>query len=278
MRRDEGYDSPDVEDRRGQAAPVRGGGGLGLLLNLVSWLGWKGGLLAFGLITGASYLFGGGILGGGGAPSRQRAGHDDVRAFVGQVLDDVQHTWAERLPGYERAKVVLYSDATTTGCGIGEAAVGPFYCPRDEKVYLDVTFFQELSRRLGAPGDFAQAYVIAHELGHHVQRLTGTSERVEHAGRAQQLGEHGLSVKLELQADCFAGVWAASAEKRGLLEPGDIAEAIRAAAAVGDDRLQRQASGTVQPEKWTHGSSAERTRWFELGHERGDPAACDTFR
>jgi predicted metalloprotease len=224
---------------------------------------------------------GGGLLGGGHAnqpASTQHAGRDDVRSFVGFVLDDVQKMWAQRIPGYEKAHVVLYADATTTGCGLGEAAVGPFYCPRDERVYLDVTFFQELSRRLGAPGDFAQAYVIAHELGHHIQRLDGTSARVERAPRTAQLGEHGLSVRLELQADCYAGVWAASAEQRGLLEPGDLDEALTAAAAVGDDRLQRQATGTVQPEKWTHGSSTERKRWFRVGHDRGDPAACDTFR
>jgi predicted metalloprotease len=284
MRRDEGYDSSDVEDRRGESPPMRGGGGgggLGLLLQLVSWLGWKGGLLAFGLIAGVSYLMGGGLPGSGGgtrpAPT-QRAGRDDVRSFVGFVLDDVQKMWAQRIDHYEKAHVVLYADATTTGCGLGEAAVGPFYCPRDERVYLDVTFFQELSRRLGAPGDFAQAYVIAHELGHHIQRLDGTSARVERAPRDAQRGEGGLSVRLELQADCYAGVWAASAEQRGLLEPGDLDEALTAAAAVGDDRLQKQATGTVQPEKWTHGSSAERKHWFRVGHDRGDPAACDTFR
>ena len=173
--------------------------------------------------------------------------------------------------------MVLYSDATATACGTGEAAVGPFYCPRDERVYLDVTFFRELKNRLGAPGDFAQAYVIAHELGHHLQKLDGTSDRVEHAPRAQQLGENGLSVKLELQADCYAGVWAASAEQRGELDPGDLDQAVRAAAAVGDDRLQQQATGTVQPEKWTHGSSEERKHWFRTGHDSGDPAACNTF-
>ena len=278
MRHDEGYDSPDVEDRRGE--PSRGGGGgggLGLLFQLVSWFGWKGGLIAFALVAGASYFLGGGGHGvTGSAP--QHAGHDAARAFVGQVLDDVQATWAARISGYRKAHVVLYSDATATGCGTGEAAVGPFYCPRDERVYLDVTFFDKLKRRLGAPGDFAQAYVIAHELGHHVQKLTGVSEQVERAPRAALNGEHGLSVKLELQADCYAGVWAASAEKRGLLDPGDLDEAINAAAAVGDDRLQRQATGTVQPEKWTHGSSAERKRWFRTGHDSGDAAACNTFR
>jgi predicted metalloprotease len=275
MRRDDDYESRDVEDRRSDAGPSMGGGGLGLLINLMLRFGWKGGLLAFALLAVGRYFMAGGLQ---PRSSRQHAGHDSTRAFVGLVLDDVQQSWAERMPGYQHAHVVLYADATTTACGLGQAAVGPFYCPRDEKVYLDVTFFQEMRDRLGAPGDFAQAYVIAHELGHHVQRLLGTSEKVERAPRAQQLGERGLSVRLELQADCYAGVWAASAEKRGLLEPGDIAQAMRAAAAVGDDRLQKQASGTVQPEKWTHGSSAERTHWFGRGHDTGDPEACDTFR
>lgn len=275
MRHDEGYESSDVEDRRGQRASG-GGGGIGLLFQLVSWFGWKGGLVAFAVVAGASYFFGGGSsVQSGGTP--QRAGHDAARSFVGQVLDDVQGTWAKRIDGYRHAKVVLYSDATATGCGAGEAAVGPFYCPRDERVYLDVTFFNELKNRLGAPGDFAQAYVIAHELGHHVQKLTGVSQQVERAPRAAVMGEHGLSVKLELQADCYAGVWAASAEQRGLLDRGDIDQAMTAAAAVGDDRLQRQATGTVQPEKWTHGSSAERKRWFRAGHDGGDASACDTF-
>ncbi len=274
MRQDDSYDSSDVEDRRGQAGPSRGGGGLGLLFQLVARFGWKGGLLAFVVISGASYFL---ATGGGSAPSSQQAGHDRTRAFVGTVLDDVQQTWAERIPGYRKARVVLYSDATTTGCGVGEAAVGPFYCPRDERVYLDATFFRELGERLGAPGDFAQAYVIAHELGHHVQQLRGATEEVERAPRAKQTGEGGLSVRLELQADCYAGVWAASAQQRGILDPGDIDEAMRAAASVGDDRLQKQATGTVQPEKWTHGSSAERKRWFKQGLDRGDLAACDTF-
>ncbi len=281
MRQDEGYESSDVEDRRGQALPSRGGGargGLGLLFNLVSWFGWKGGLVAFALIGGVGWFLG--MNGTQQAPSGQpqQAQHDPHRAFVGQVLDDVQQTWEQLLPGYRKAKVVLYSEATRTGCGVGESAVGPFYCPRDERVYLDATFFRQLGERLGAPGDFAQAYVIAHELGHHVQKLRGTTDEVERAPASQQTGAAGLSVKLELQADCYAGVWASSAQKRGILDPGDIDEAMRAAAAVGDDRLQKQATGTVQPERWTHGSSTARARWFGTGLERGDPAACDTFR
>jgi predicted metalloprotease len=278
MKRNDQYESEDIEDRRGQSAPVGGGGGgLGLLLELVMRFGWKGGLDMFGLVAGARFLLGGG-LGASTATSHQVAAHDSERAFMGYVLDDVQKTWGERIPGYRHARMVLYSDATTTGCGLGQAAVGPFYCPRDEEVYLDVTFFRELRNRLGAPGDFAQAYVVAHELGHHVQKLTGTSAKVEAAPQSLKLGEHGMSVRLELQADCYAGVWAASAEKRRLLDPGDIEQAITAAAAVGDDRLQKQATGTVQPERWTHGSSAERAHWFKVGRNAGDARACNTFR
>jgi predicted metalloprotease len=274
MKWDDNYESPDVEDRRGEGPPVQSGGGMGFLLPLFFRFGWKGVLVALLIYAGARYFMGGATQ---HVASQQHAGHDSARAFVGYVLDDVQKMWAERIEGYQKAHVVLYSEATTTGCGMGEAAVGPFYCPRDERVYLDVTFFQELHNRFGVRGDFAQAYVIAHELGHHVQRLTGTSDKVERAPLRAQRGAEGLSVRLELQADCYAGVWASSAEQRGLLEPGDIESAMRAAAAVGDDRLQRQATGTVQPEKWTHGSSEERVRWFQRGHDRGQAAACDTF-
>jgi len=272
MQWDKDNQSSDVEDRRG--APVaRGGmGGIGLLIPLMARFGWKGGLVIFAIIGAASYFF------VGRSPStNQQAGHDAPRAFVGSVLDDVQKTWAASMPNYERAHVVLYSDATTTGCGVGQAAVGPFYCPRDEKVYLDVTFFQELHDRFGVQGDFARAYVIAHELGHHVQRLRGEFAALENAPKSEQVGDGKLSVKMELQADCYAGVWAQSAEKRGLLEAGDIHSAIDAARAVGDDRLQKQATGTVRPESWTHGSSAERAAWFQRGHDSGDPKACDTF-
>ena len=189
MRHEDDYDSSDVEDRRSDSGPGEGGtGGLGLLFDLVYWLGWKKGLVVFGLVAGASYLFAGH---GGGVLSSQRAGHDEVRSFVGFVLDDVQRSWAERIPNYRNAKLVLYADDTTTGCGEGESAVGPFYCPADEKVYLDVTFFEEMRTRLGAPGDFARAYVIAHELGHHLQKLDGTSDRVQHASRSQLKGEGG---------------------------------------------------------------------------------------
>jgi predicted metalloprotease len=267
------YDSSDVQDRRGEGPG--GSGVLGLLLRSVMLFGWKGGLVVAGVLL----LVGKFAMQSG---PQQKAGHDDNRAFVGFVVDDVQNSWAEWFQAqgrpYEHAKVVLYSDATQTACGTGQSAVGPFYCPRDEKVYLDVTFFQELHDRFGAPGDFARAYVIAHELGHHVQRLLGTTAEVERAPLAQQKGAGQLSVRTELQADCYAGVWARSAEQRHLLDVGDIDQAMRAAAAVGDDRLQQQATGAVTPEKWTHGSSAERDRWFREGYTSGNPAACDTFR
>jgi len=273
MRWDKSYDSPDVEDRRDESGP-RESGGVGMLLPIALRFGWKGVLVAGLLYAASRYFLGAGVP---HSPTQQHAGHDDARAFVGTVLDDVQKMWAQRLQGYRRAHVVLYSDATSTGCGVGEAAVGPFYCPRDQRVYLDVTFFQELHDRFGVRGDFAQAYVIAHELGHHVQNLTGTSDKVSRAPLSAQHGASGLSVRLELQADCYAGVWAASAEQRGLLEPGDIESAMRAAAAVGDDRLQKQATGTVQPEKWTHGSSAERVSWFKRGHDSAEAESCNTF-
>jgi len=192
------------------------------------------------------------------------------------VLDDVQTTWsrifAERGAPYRHAKLVLYTDQTRTACGFGSAAMGPFYCPNDERVFLDLGFFDELSQRLGAPGDFAQAYVIAHEVGHHVQHLRG-EDRGEHSE-----GATGGSVRLELQADCYAGIWARASKQQNLLEQGDIEEALGAAAAVGDDRLQRNSTGAVNPEKWTHGSSKERAQWFRRGLEQGTFEACDTSK
>lgn len=283
MRWQRGYRSSDVEDRRGQG----GGPGLMRLLPLVpmlmrSPLGWVvliaiGGYAAYQALRGPSASQN--ARGGGPAVARDA---DESAQFVGFVLDDVQSTWRRLLAEdgrapYRNAKLVLYTDATSTACGYGEAATGPFYCPRDERVYLDLGFFRELGRRLGAPGDFAQAYVIAHELGHHVQKLLGTSERVRRAPRAAMAGPHGLSVRLELQADCYAGIWAHASSQRDLLEVGDLDEALAAAAAVGDDRLQRQATGTVQPETWTHGSAAERAAWFRRGYDGGSLQSCDTF-
>lgn len=202
--------------------------------------------------------------------------------FVSFVLDDAQKIWATQLTTegkgpYTRAKLVLFTDAVRSGCGFAESAMGPFYCPVDRRVYIDLGFYRELRTRYGAPGDFAQAYVIAHELGHHIQNLLGTSEIIERERQRNPSEANHLSVRMELQADCYAGIWAHSTEQRKLLESGDIEEGIGAAAAVGDDRLQKQATGRVNPERWTHGSSAERVAWFKRGLEAGRLGACDTF-
>jgi predicted metalloprotease len=220
----------------------------------------------------------------GGVPADVVTSPEDERMvdFVDAVADDTQETWA-RLLGtrYEPTVVSVFRDTVQSACGAADAATGPFYCPGDRKVYLDLGFFAELSQQFGAPGDFAQAYVIAHEFGHHVQNLLGTSERVREDPRP---GTNSASVALELQADCFAGIWGHDASQAGRfrvgkieLEPGDAEEALQAAAAIGDDRLQRMAGGRVAPERFTHGSSAERTEWFRRGMNTGDPAQCDTF-
>lgn len=276
MKWDRDHDSPDLIDERGRGG---GGGGMGLLgplLSIGSRFGVGGIVVAVLLYFGAQFFL--------SSPSRVSGGEaqpgargDDTRAhFVAFVLDDVQTTWsrifAQRGLPYRHAKLVLYTDQTRTACGFGSAAMGPFYCPNDERVFLDLGFFDELSQRLGAPGDFAQAYVIAHELGHHVQHLRG-EDRGEH-----DQGATGGSVRLELQADCYAGIWARTSEQRNLLERGDIDQALAAAAAVGDDRLQRSETGTVNPEKWTHGSSKERAAWFRRGLEQGTFEACDTSK
>jgi len=206
--------------------------------------------------------------------------------FVDAVARDAQQMWAGELRGrYQPTKVVLFRDQIQSACGFAQAATGPFYCPQDRKVYLDLGFFGELQRRFGAPGDFAQAYVLAHEIGHHIQTLTGREAEVREAQRADERSVNELSVRLELQADCYAGVWGHEAAKPGRaargeveLESGDVEEGLHAAAAIGDDRLQRLASGRVMPEKFTHGSSEQRVTWFKRGLESGDPQACETFR
>ncbi|MEM6788029.1 MAG: neutral zinc metallopeptidase [Myxococcota bacterium] len=287
MRFDDDHDSPDIIDRRGETYGGGGGGGFMLLLSLVlrSRFGWVGAVVLVG-----GYL----ALGGlqrltGPTPVARKApagagtagAIDAQRAFVGTVLDDAQDTWTvlfeQRRKRYVRAKLVLFSGKTKSACGLGDAAIGPFYCPADQRVYIDLSFYDALHRELGAPGDFAQAYVIAHEIGHHVQNLRGDTTRVHRAPKSEQKGATGLSVRLELQADCFAGIWAHGTRKRDLLEKGDIDEALTAAAAIGDDRLQRRAGGEVQPESFSHGTSAQRARWFRRGLERGDIDACDTF-
>jgi uncharacterized protein len=208
--------------------------------------------------------------------------NDQQAQFISVVLKSTEDVWSrvfsERGARYEPPVLVLFSDATQSACGVGQSAMGPFYCPRDRKVYLDLSFFQELADRFGAPGDFARAYVVAHEVGHHVQTLTGLSDQVaaarEQEGRA---GSNALSVRQELQADCYAGVWGHYAARDNLLEPGDAEEGLRAAAAIGDDRLQRESQGRVAPESFTHGSSAQRVEWLKRGLESGRLESCDTF-
>jgi predicted metalloprotease len=221
---------------------------------------------------------------GGGQPAnpqeqaeRNRAEEPKVQ-FVSFVLDDAQQTWTKILgPRYREAKLVLFRDAVQSGCGMAGAETGPFYCPADQKVYIDLSFFDELDRRFDAPGDFAQAYVLAHEIGHHVQTLTGISSKVRQAQESNPSSANQLSVRMELQADCLAGVWGHSTQQRNILEAGDIKEGLDAASAIGDDRIQRQARGYVNPESFTHGSSAQRVEWFRKGFDSGDIRACDAF-
>ena len=206
---------------------------------------------------------------------------DDEAQFVAYVVADVQQTWKEIFERagrtYESTRLVLFDAPTRTGCGIGSPATGPFYCPADHKVYLDLGFFRELSQRFGAPGDFARAYVIAHEFGHHVQNVMGVSRDVRAEQQASPDRANELQIRMELQADCLAGVWGHTAYAQGELEQGDLEEGLAAAAAVGDDRLQRQATGRIDRESWTHGSSEQRVSWFRKGFDKGDPGACDTF-
>lgn len=216
--------------------------------------------------------------GGSGDPAQE-----PLADFVSVILADTEDTWPALLSGvgatYVEPRLVLFSDAVESACGFQESAVGPFYCPRDQRVYLDLGFFRELDQRLGASGDFAQAYVVAHEVGHHVQNLLGTSERVQELRGRNRANANALSVLQELQADCFAGIWAHHAQQqRQVLEPGDVEEGLNAASAIGDDTLQRRAGGHVVPESFTHGSSAQRVFWFRRGLEQGTLEACDTFR
>jgi predicted metalloprotease len=208
------------------------------------------------------------------------AEHKEVQ-FVSFVLDDAQQTWAKILPQegqqWHDAKLVLFRDGVQSACGQAETAMGPFYCPLDEKVYIDLGFYDELRDRFGAPGEFAQAYVLAHELGHHVQHLEGIDERMRRLQQQHPDQANDLSVRLELQADCFAGVWGHSTDQRQLLDPGDVQSGLQAAASVGDDRLQKASTGHVTPESFTHGTSAQRAAWFKRGFDSGDPKSCDTF-
>jgi predicted metalloprotease len=214
-------------------------------------------------------------------PAAEDLANDPLADRVSRVIADTEQVWQELFAGrgshYEEPRLVLFRDSTRSACGLGQAAMGPFYCPADSNVYIDLGFYSELEHRFGAPGDFAQAYVIAHEIGHHVQNLLGISSEVQaQQQRASQVEANHLSVRLELQADCLAGVWARRS-RNIVLEEGDVDEALNAASAIGDDRLQRQARGTVTPDSFTHGSSEQRRRWFQTGMEQGDPDRCDTF-
>jgi len=282
--------SDNIEDRRGQTPGLGMGRGVRLPLRL-----GKGGGIGTILLILALLYFGIDpsvlLTGGGGLPtgseqqsSRPRsAAEDQLAEMVSVVLADTEDTWhqllADQQGGYVEPKLVLFSQVVNSACGMAQSAMGPFYCPADSKVYIDLSFYEDLQRRYGAPGDFAQAYVIAHEVGHHVQHLLGISEQVQSArSRVGETEGNRLSVKLELQADCFAGVWGHHAQRsRKLLEQGDLEEALQAAAAIGDDRLQKQASGQVVPDSFTHGSSAQRVAWFRRGFERGDMRSCNTF-
>jgi len=275
-------ESGNVEDRRGA-----GGGGMRMGLPVGGGIGGVVLLLLFSALTGQNPLdlIGGSTDQGGYSEPDPNAPPttDPQTQFMRVVLKNTEDTWTSifRSNGssYQEPTLVLFSGATNTACGLGESAMGPFYCPPDRKVYLDTSFFEELDQRFGAPGDFAQAYVIAHEIGHHVQNLLGVSDRVSKAQQRVSRGEgNALSVRLELQADCYAGVWGHYAAQHDLLQPGDAEEGLRAAAAIGDDRLQRQTQGRVVPESFTHGSSEQRVSWLKRGLESGQIQSCDTFQ
>jgi predicted metalloprotease len=210
-------------------------------------------------------------------PARSSPQEEELVEFVSFVLDDAQSIWRREIRSYPDARLVLFRGAVQSGCGFAQAAMGPFYCPADQKVYIDLAFYEELRRRFGAPGDFAQAYVLAHEIGHHVQKVLGIEPKVRAAQQRQPRQANELSVRMELQADCFAGIWAHSTAQRDLLERGDVEEGLAAAAAVGDDRIQSMSGQGVNPEAFTHGSSEQRVAWFRRGFESGDPDVCDTF-
>lgn len=277
--------SGDIEDRREEG----GGGGMSFGGPHIG-IGGAILLLILSVIFHRNFFA---LFSGGGAPTTvapaartnpvSGAGEDREVRFVSFVLDDVQHTWQTLLPAqanrsYRHAKLVLFRDSTESACGMAQTATGPFYCPGDERVYLDLGFFDELRTRFGAPGEFAQAYVIAHEIGHHVQKLLGIEQKVQRLREDDPSQANPLSVDLELQADCFAGVWGKSTEQRKIIDESDIEAGLRAAASVGDDRLQKMATGHVSPETFTHGSSKQRVQWFQTGLSQGDLSACDTFR
>ncbi len=276
--KDQGISS-DIEDRRGS-----GGGGFGLGGGM--GIGGFILLLIISVVTGRNFFAGS----GGDANLQPQPSNGPVTAspaeerdvhLISFVLDDAQNTWEQIFVAhgrqYRRAKLVLYRDLTYSGCGTAQAATGPFYCPQDEKVYIDLSFWQELKRFGGDTGDFAQAYVVAHELGHHVQKLLGIEQQMRRLSQQDEGAQNPLSVDLELQADCFAGVWGHSTQQRNIVHADDVAGALGAAAAVGDDHLQRMTGRAVSPESWTHGSSAQRTEWFKRGLDGGQVSNCSTF-
>ncbi len=285
--------SDNVQDMRGRGGGGMfgggrrtGGRGLGLGTIVVALVaGWIFGINPMTLL---GILGGAGDIMGGGQPAQTQsvpAGtpQDDMGQFVAAVLGGTEDTWGSLFQAsgsqYRAPKLVLFEGAVGTACGTGQSAMGPFYCPGDEKVYIDLSFYETLRRQLGAPGDFAQAYVIAHEVGHHVQNLMGITGQMDRMrGRVSEREYNALSVRLELQADCFAGIWAHhNHQTRNILEPGDVEEALNAAAAIGDDTLQRKSQGTVVPDSFTHGTSEQRQRWFHTGLKTGSVQACDTF-
>lgn len=281
MRWEHGRRSDNIEDRRGLRVSGKGlaGGGIGIIV-----------IALIAMFLGVDPAI---VLNQAGNPATTPTEQtqptfspeeERLKEFVSVVLADTEDVWGTLFQSsgqqYIQPKLVLFSGAVQSACGFAEAAMGPFYCPADQKLYLDMSFFNDLAQRHDAPGDFAQAYVVAHEVGHHVQTLLGISEQVHAARRGASEAEgNALQVRMELQADCFAGVWAHHAHKaRQILEPGDIEEALAAAAGVGDDRLQKKARGYVVPDSFTHGSSQQRMRWFNRGLQSGDPGECDTFK
>ncbi|MDO5692217.1 MAG: neutral zinc metallopeptidase [Pseudomonadota bacterium] len=285
MRWEGNRQSSNVEDRRAGGGGGRGfgiGGGIGIGTIVIALLAWG--------VFGINPLTTIGVLSGGGAPQVVQQGpaqtppaNDQAAAFVSTVLASTEDAWTQifRQGGaqYRQPKLVLFRGYVPTACGTGQSAMGPFYCPADQKVYLDMSFFETLQRQLGAPGEFARAYVVAHEVGHHVQTLLGTTQKVDSMrGRVSERENNALSVRMELQADCFAGIWAnKSQQAKNWLEQGDLESAMNAAARIGDDHLQRQQTGMVRPDSFTHGSSAQRQRWFAQGFKTGSVQACDTF-
>jgi predicted metalloprotease len=276
MKLDDQQESDQIEDRRGMGGGART---IGIGTIAIALVAWYFGIDPTTVLDLAQNL--------PAEPAQQQSApagaHDPDRVFVAKVLGSTEDAWQDmfaRANGtYRKPHLVLFTGATPSACGTGQAAMGPFYCPGDEKVYIDLAFYRDLRERFRAPGDFAQAYVIAHEVGHHVQKLTGISEKVDAMRARMSAAEFNhVSVRMELQADCFAGVWAHHArDMKGIVEPGDVEEALTAAAAIGDDRIQRQTQGRVAPDSFTHGTSEQRVRWFRRGLDAGNLQSCDTF-